>query len=85
MVNQYNGRATIPMRFAGESFFCHVNLGIIRKHHERKFETDEEYRKATKEMLGVILYTAERIVESHVRDGEMTITRELVEEHQIAE
>ncbi|NJO38821.1 MAG: helix-turn-helix transcriptional regulator [Rhizobiales bacterium] len=77
-IDLFNGRATMRMRFAGEDFLCHIELDAVIQHHQKHLETERGFAQAISEMQHVILATAERHAETHIRDGEMTVTRQLL-------
>lgn len=77
-IDLYDGRATMRMRFAGKDFLCHIELDAVTQHHQEHFETEAQFARPLSEMLHVILTAVERHAGTHILDGEMTVTRQLL-------
>lgn len=60
------GTATIPMRYAGENFLCMISREAIEDYHSKNIDTDNEFAKATTQILDNVILTA---VRRHVPDG----------------
>lgn len=77
-IDRFNGRATMRMRYAGEDFLCAISLEAVDDYHRANFQTDEEYNKAISDMLHIVLTTAERFAPTHIRDGQMLVTYDML-------
>ena len=77
-IDRFNGRATMRMRYAGEDFLCVISLDAVDDYHRANFTTDDEFTKAISDILHIILTAAERYAPTHIRDGQMLVTHDML-------
>lgn len=73
-IDQFNSRATMRMRYAGEDFLCVIDLNAVDDYHRANFSTDGEFSKAISDILHIILAAAERHAPTHIRNGKLIVT-----------
>lgn len=78
-IDRFNRTATIPMRFAGEDFACVIDLDAVDDYHRANFATDEEFAKAVADIFHHVYAAAERCAPTHIRDGKLLITFEMLD------
>lgn len=77
-MDRFNRRATMRMRFSGENFLCHIDLDAVDEYKHSSLSTDAEFTEAISEMLHILLAAIERYVGSHIKNGEMNLTYEMI-------
>ncbi len=78
-IDRVRGRATIRMRYAGEDFLCAISLETVDDHHRAHFQSDDEISKAISEILHIVLTAAERYAPTHVHDGELLVSLDMLQ------
>lgn len=77
-IDRGNRTASISMRYAGEDFACVINLDAVDDLYETNFSTDDEFSNAISEILHTVLTTVERHATTHIRDGKLVVTYEML-------
>lgn len=77
-IDRFNGTATMRMRFAGEDFLCLISLDAVDDYHQANFRSDDEFSTAISDILHIVLTVAERHAPSHIRDGKLLITYDML-------
>lgn len=78
-IDRFNGIATMRMRYSGEDFQCLIELDAVDDHYRANFETDVEFSKAISDILHIILTAAERYAPTHVSNGTLRITYDMLD------
>lgn len=77
-IDRVNDRATMRMRYAGQDFLCHIRFIDIDDYHGTNLETDEEYGQALSRIQHIVFAAAERNAATHIQDGEMFVTYDML-------
>lgn len=77
-IDRFNGTAAMRMRFAGEDFLCLISLDAVDDYHRANFRKDDEFSKAIADILHIVLTVAERFAPTHIRDGKLLVTYEML-------
>ena len=77
-IDSFHDRATMRMRYAGKDFLCHIDLDAVDDYHRNSFQTDEAFSQAISDILHIILAAAERHAGTHIRDGQMILTYDML-------
>jgi len=77
-IDQFNSRATMRMRYAGKNFLCVIDLNAVNDYRQANFSTDEEFSRAISDILHIILTAVERHAPTHIRNGELIVTYDML-------
>lgn len=77
-IDRFNRTATMRMRYAGEDFLCVIDLDAVDDYHQSNFSTDGEFSKAISDIQHTILTAAERHAPSHIREGKLIVTCDML-------
>jgi len=78
-IDKFNRTASIHMRYAGEDFVCVIDLSAVDDYHHANFATDDEFTKAISDIFHTVLTTAERYAPTHISDGKLLVTYDMLE------
>ncbi|MGP1397361.1 MAG: helix-turn-helix domain-containing protein [Inquilinaceae bacterium] len=78
-VDHFNRRATIPMRYGGEGFTCVIDLDAVDDYYRASFTTNDEFEKAISDIFHVVCAAAERHAKTHIRNGNMIVTYDMLD------
>ena len=78
-IDRFSHAAIIPMRYAGDDFACAIDLDAVDDYHRANFATDDEFAKAISDMLHTVLAAAERYAPTHIKDGKLNITYDMLD------
>ena len=78
-IDRFNRTATMRMRYAGEDFVCVIDLDAVDDYHRANFQTDDQFSKAISDILHIVLTAAERFAPTHIRDGQLLVTFEMLQ------
>lgn len=73
--------ATLRMRYAGQDFSCVLDLDAVDDFHAHpsSFDGEKAYTEAVSKMFHTILATAEKYAATHIREGRLLITLDMME------
>lgn len=77
-IDRFNRTATMRMRYADKDFLCLIDLNAVDDYYAANFLTDDEFSKAISDILHIILTAAERYAPTHIRDGKLTVTHDML-------
>lgn len=67
------------MRYAGNDFICLISLDAVDDYHRTNFFNDQDFINSISEILHIILAKVERCAPTHIRDGKLIITSEMLQ------
>lgn len=79
-IDRINRRATMQMRYAGEDFLCVIGLDVVDDYYGANLSTDSEFSKAISNILHIILTAAEHHAPTHIEDGKLTVTYDMLDQ-----